>query len=230
MGSAGGQSYASWFDSDGNYLSQSTFSINLPSVAPAGAYFVGISLSIDAKDDDMLYVTGSATAYEPYNATAYGGTLDLATGVLTVEWVSKNLGSFTWTKIPASKDSANTYFYFTDNNGTADGTRTKAATDVFSSALKVIKREDIYNIEGTEGIACEGFQTTKIAVYACISDTASLTAVQFADAVDGYYLAYKITTPIVYQLTPQEIQTLIGTNVIWSDTNTNMTVKYLKKG
>ena len=39
-----------------------------------------------------------------------------------------------------------------------------------------------------------------------------------------------LVTPITYQLTPSEIQTLIGTNVLWSDTNGDMEVKYLKKG
>ena len=43
-------------------------------------------------------------------------------------------------------------------------------------------------------------------------------------------VVYKLATPIVYQLTPQEIQTLIVTNVLWSDTNGDMEVKYLKKG
>ena len=163
----------------------------------------------DTGTDDPDKQTFSVT-FPQEVGTAYGGTLDLTTGVLTVDWVSKNLGDFTWTKVPASASSANTYFYFVENNGTANGKAGIAATDVFSSALEVIARNSIYQIAGTEGIACESFQNTKIAVYASVDDTASLTAAQFADAVDGYYLAYKLRTPVIYQLTPTEIKTLIG--------------------
>lgn len=46
----------------------------------------------------------------------------------------------------------------------------------------------------------------------------------------GAQVVYQLATPIVYQLTPQQITALVGDNVLWSDINGDMEVKYMKKG
>ena len=39
-------------------------------------------------------------------------------------------------------------------------------------------------------------------------------------------VVYPLATPIEYQLTPQQVTTLIGTNNVWSDANGNTEVSY----
>ena len=41
---------------------------------------------------------------------------------------------------------------------------------------------------------------------------------------------YEIDEPFTIQLDPVTIQTLIGNNTVWTDTNGTNTVKYLSKG
>lgn len=45
----------------------------------------------------------------------------------------------------------------------------------------------------------------------------------------GAQVVYELATPVTYQLTPQEIQTLKGANNIWADTG-DVTVEYLASG
>lgn len=40
------------------------------------------------------------------------------------------------------------------------------------------------------------------------------------------FVAYELNTPIVYQLTPQQIKTFKGTNTVWADTNGDISVEY----
>lgn len=47
----------------------------------------------------------------------------------------------------------------------------------------------------------------------------------FKAAMNGVYLVYPLATPIVYNLSPVEIRTLAGQNVIWADTG-SVTVTY----
>ena len=42
-------------------------------------------------------------------------------------------------------------------------------------------------------------------------------------------IAYELATPQQVQLTPEQITALVGDNTIWSDTNGENTVVYLKK-
>ena len=86
------------------------------------------------------------------------------------------------------------------------------------------------------GISSNNGMDKAIGVYLGIlyaRDTSyNLDATAFTEAMktNDVPIVYKLATPLVYQLTPTEIQTLIGTNVLWSDTNGDMEVKYLKKG
>ena len=49
-----------------------------------------------------------------------------------------------------------------------------------------------------------------------------MTASEFKTAVSGQMLCYELATPQTYQLTPQEIQLLLGTNNVWSDGNVTL--------
>jgi hypothetical protein len=50
-------------------------------------------------------------------------------------------------------------------------------------------------------------------------------AEEFKQAMSGVQLVYELATPVTYQLTPTEIETLLGANNIWSDAG-NMAVTY----
>ena len=60
----------------------------------------------------------------------------------------------------------------------------------------------------------------------CIRDDDYTTAEDFKTAVTGHYLAYKLAEPKHYPISPRILTTLKGNNVMWSDANGDITVKY----
>ena len=65
-------------------------------------------------------------------------------------------------------------------------------------------------------------------LYVYDSTKSALTAADFKTAMSGVQLVYELATPLVYDLTPQTVQTLAGTNNIWSSTG-NSTIKIVSQ-
>ena len=66
-----------------------------------------------------------------------------------------------------------------------------------------------------------------------ILDTLNLSTLDdFKDWLDtqNVQIVWQLSNPLTYQLTAQQITALVGDNVIFSDANGNIEVKYLKKG
>ena len=151
----------------------------------------------------------TVTTYEPYNATAYGGTLDLSTGVLTVEY----------------KDFTKTWGDYIAKTVLGDNTRGVLSIANYPSKTVGQAADAKCNIapRGT------GWSEDSIHFYtnegSCIvilpNDTDDSTEIQ---------VVYPLATPLVYQLSPAEILSLVGDNVIWSDLNGDLTVVYKKRG
>ena len=53
--------------------------------------------------------------------------------------------------------------------------------------------------------------------YILIKDSNYSDAATFKTAMSGVQLCYELATPLTYQLTGQDIITLVGDNYIWSD-------------
>jgi hypothetical protein len=56
-------------------------------------------------------------------------------------------------------------------------------------------------------------------------NTAYTDAASFTAAMNGQTLVYKLATPQTYQLTGQQLMTLLGSNNVWADTG-DVTVTY----
>ena len=184
--------------------------------------------------DSVMVEAGNVTpsAYEPYTGatipvdwtdeagTVYGGTLDLVTGVLTVTYMQKvSDGSVVddW----SFGESSGLYraicgsSRFNNNPPKASSTST-LKTNYFASA----SRSAIGNayISSTNNFICypPSEITTKEEWLAYLAE-------------HPLQIVYELAEPITVQLTPTQITALIGTNTIWSDTNGENTVVYLKK-
>lgn len=140
--------------------------------------------------------------------TIYGGTIDVTTGVLTVTHILVDLGAQTW-----SYNS--TYDCFIAN--TSGATTMKSQSNLLCS---------IYPFKG---------DISQLSDYACAYYNTSIAirdsgynndATAFKTAMDGVQMVYELETPTTYQLTPEEIIALSGTNNLWADTG-NITVTYL---
>lgn len=177
----------------------------------------GIFEGVLTADDFVPYEGESYDIEFPSEAgTVYGGILDVVSGVLTVDMAKVDLGTLTWKYNSVAR---HTYFFATLANPkrSASGT-TKAnlACDRYG------------NDTGNHVYANTTDKTIAIPAdndMAMIYDTAYTDANTFKTAMSGVQLVYELAAPFTYQLTPQEVRTLLGQNNIWADTG-NVDVTY----
>lgn len=226
----GGQTYYKYFgssetlrvffyDEDKNYIS---YTQGVTFVAPANAYFFKVSTEGSTygetyKHDICINISDSAKngTYEPghvvvYSITfpseagaVYGGTLDVTTGVLTVDRAIVDLGTLTWTR--NTSDYSYAYFY---SNGLLQYSQIPLVCShyPFASGGKAGLTTD-------KTIAYYSTASTRMA----IRDDSYTDAVAFKTAMSGVQCVYPLLNPQTYQLTPQEVLTVLGTNHISTD-------------
>lgn len=143
--------------------------------------------------------------------TVYGGTLDVVSGVLTVDKLCTDLGNLTWT---AASDGR---FYASIRVGSAEEpfpyNNTQVA-DAVCSSYPIVARNALTTTDFTLSI-----HTVVTLAYINVMDSryANSTASEFKTAMSGVQLCYELANPQTIQLTPQEVQLLLGTNNVWSD-------------
>lgn len=178
----------------------------------------------------QLEAGSSATAYEPFGdtyttalgRTVYKGTLDVVSGLLTVTHLAVDMGTLSWTAM-AGQGGSIYYMRTTDLASTIYRVSSSdVVADLYSDAYVAKKNNTIY--AGVVGVAstASGYVT----VYDDRYNTAS-SASAFKTAVTGQTLVYPLATPQTYQLTPEEVDLLLGTNNIWADSG-DITVQYGK--
>lgn len=171
-------------------------------------------------------VDGGSYRYIPISwtsaGTVYGGTVDVTSGVLRVDRVIDTI----------TKDSA--WYGFSTGTGNS------------SAVVQLTEYQNCYYVDGTStrngAISSTGKEAENYWVSArqnevpndgdmCFAysssgqlrfhrtDVSSITTLDAFKAVfPNTQIAYKLATPITYQLTPQELKTLLGQNNIWSTT------------
>lgn len=151
--------------------------------------------------------------------TVYGGTLNVTTGVLTVDRATVDLGTLNWTRLVQNNEQI-----FVSNIADAvNAANSSAAADAYCSILKVINAIRILSTDDAI-----------IAIQLYVSGTANInaklnsvsTAKEFKTVVSGQQLVYKLVEPFTVQLSPQTISTILGQNNIWADSG-NVAVTYV---
>lgn len=184
---------------------------------PAGNYILKPAILRQDEPDLMWtkYVGGSyPVSWQAEAGTVYGGTVDVVSGTLTVDRVYKSLATMNW-KLYSSAEKP---VFYADN---AEGR--------------------IYELNEESGILCDTYQTNPYATTAIsfvrtglspalcqaieyagrlmIVDERFDTLVDFKAAVTGN-VVIKLATPQTYQLTGQQINTILGQNNVWADVGT----------
>lgn len=173
-----------------------------------------------------------ATAtYEPYTGTTattalggtyYGGYLNVTTGLLTVTDVRKDLGDIDWNAF----DTTNKFIY-TWNTLTPAAKPTannNIAANMLCEIYPTLSRSEIkYSAPFKTGIAID--QTGNI----IISDQNNTWSnINEAKAeLTGHYVVYELATPQTVQLTPAQIEQLLGQNNVFCSSG-DVAVKYWK--
>ena len=227
-----------------------TVTATIPSDAVYGYICLRVANGVTINQDNawfMIQKGSTASPYTPYagqaypvtfpdGQTIYGGTLDATTGVLTVEWAylladgvnvkcTGQYGNGGPLALPTII-IANAAGISKANGVIASCFRTGAnSSDVQNNGNTII----LGNIGQLIAIHVQGMQGTD-------GSQGYNSMNELRAAVNGWLeenptqICYKLATPIVVQLDPVTVQTLIGDNVIFSDTNGQNTVTYKKKG
>lgn len=150
--------------------------------------------------------------------TVYGGTVDVVTGVLTVDMTMVDLSTLTW-----GYNSEYAFFSAFISQGATYSTQTLWCSyykyggyNIQNSAMGSAPNATVWK-RFTNGLG-----TNANAIYVKNSRYSDATA--FKNSLIGVPLVYELATPVTYQLTPQEIKTLIGTNNVWSNDITSIKV------
>ena len=166
----------------------------------------------------QLELGSTATAYEPYINTVYGGTLDVLGGVLTVDRAMVDLGTLDWTPW-----------------GTVEGLYGAGISDMKAPATAEERKTDIlcsmYPVAATATMnnnftdkSCARYQQNVF-----VRDTSYATAAALTTALDGVSFVYPLATPITIPLTDTQISTLEGQNVMWADCGDIKNLEYAGK-
>lgn len=233
---SGGYSYGylnAWFDKPTNYsggkeIAKETFSSNKSWVVtytvPENINWVYLFMykSSGARRftiSEMSARIDNTSTYEPYTGqdytiafpseagTVYGGTLDVVNGVLTVDKLSIDLSTLSW-----STTSWGGYRYDIPN---ADGARN-------ASTLA-----DIYcdRYANSTYSTVSGKTNNTICLGGSVANAGRVYVYDSENTPTGT-LVYPLTEPVTYQLTPTEITMLLGTNNLWADTGDILEGKY----
>lgn len=163
------------------------------------------------------YQTYVGTTYPiPLGQTVYGGTLDVTTGKLTVDRAMVDLGAKNWYPSPAAGRTR----FRTSITDIERISSPNVRASLLCSNYPTKTANQTY--QGTTGVS---LQQNEADIYIYDPQMESMTGEEFKSAMSGVQLVYKLATPIVYDLTPTEVTTLLGDNTIWADTG-DVTVTY----
>ncbi len=206
-----------------------TFSTSFTADIPFSYIYAYMSTS-DRDDasitvEDVQLETGlSATTYEAYTSlpiavswqseagTVYGGTVDVVTGVLTaMDVIAEYDGSSdeSWTVIPSTNRA---YISAAD-----------IKTDTPDSQIGIVAsnqyKPGTYNGVHVTRI-CSRYGIAQINVFDLALITADSTQATWKAhlAQSPLQVVYPLAEPQTYQLTPQQIETIVGQNNVWVDT------------
>lgn len=181
----------------------------------------GITLNLP-KYNIQLELGSTATDYEPYaesndvtitfGETVYGGTLDMDTGILTVNKANIDLGSLTWAKIVtvSNKHRFSTYVRLME----------PSTTQIICSNYPRTTSTYRENL---------GIQASNNNIYIYDSSYEDTSESDFKIAMNGVQLVYELAEPTTIQLTPEQIQILKGENHIWiEDEGATIALTYKK--
>lgn len=169
-------------------------------------------MTINRSDANTTDPTTYNVSWQTEAGTIYGGTLNVTTGELTSNYALVGMDELQWSY--AQPTTSNPYGSFYANAIPTGAVKVSGVGNIIS---------DMYKTTSTwEDKSCRG-NTVNYTVY--VIDSSFNDDVQaFAGAVTGHYFCYEIE-PTTYQLTPLQINTLLGENNIWQNTG-DVSVSY----
>ncbi len=130
----------------------------------------------------------------------FGGYVDLISGTLVVDRKYVLGDTLDWAYV-----SGGAYFYAITSD------KEKGYNNVTCNIYATAQQAGVANLQNNQ-IVGDMNDTT---VY--VKDNRYTNATTFKQAMSGTGILYELATPQTYQLTPQQVNTLVGTNNVWSE-------------
>ena len=157
-----------------------------------------------------LVPVGHETTY--YDGRVYGGELDVGTGKLTSSFNRIDLGSLNWTK--NDHNTLGTYYYAMFNDIKYSGTYFNISYPLLVDGYTTTPRNTTDFLD--KCIAADGSDGNVTQIQ--IKDSSYNNATTFKAAMSGVMLIYESKEPIIYQLTPEEVNAIVGDNYVLANT------------
>jgi hypothetical protein len=182
-----------------------------------------ISINYPSTDTEYhAYNPNSETITIQLGDTYYGGKLDVVSGVLTVDRALIKLNDLNWTK--QNTTSGNWRFISSQSiQNVKLPTDASWKIDNLCSVYQNATANETWTAEKT-GIAINA--DGKLII--CDLNQANTTALGVVIANQTY--CYKLATPIEVQLTPTQVNSLMGVNNIWANCGKIIDGQYFSKG
>ena len=220
-----------WYKSDNTFINYVTINENGVVTAPANAYKATFSTWNDygSTYNNDLSFNANPTVYpitwQTEAGTIYGGSLNVTSGVLTVTYYKMKLNDCT-----PVYNSTNGFFGYYNSSSTPSAvlpTQRKTAGGILCECYAVYPNA-ISSVSQIPSLPDKTiyYQGNNGNFY--VKDTDYTDSTTFLNNIGTKELVYEMLTPTTYQLTPTEIETLVGTNNVFNDTNGNTSVTYLE--
>ena len=173
---------------------------------------IGVVISQNPGIDEYVTFADSDTYtvnWENEAGEIYGGTFNTYTGKLTAKYKCVDMGSLSWIVSPLNRNGR-----FKVNISDKKPGRTLWS--------------DIYGVMDnySEPAVYDGYIGSDNTKNVYVNDPRfGMDADAYKTAVTGHQLVYELETPVVYDLTPVQIDALTGQNNIWTDSG-NVSVEY----
>lgn len=177
--------------------------------------------SADYATYEPFYGTTIPITWQTEAGTVYGGTLDVVSGVLTVD---KVLSTFDGTGVTWEKytPSSGNYCFRTTISDKAIGITPMYANSYKSLTEPAWGTSDYGVFSGHASLAQVYFRPPNASV-AEVADWNTWLA------ANNLQVVYPLATPQTYQLTPTEVRTILGVNNVWSDGDTIEAFTYVSE-
>lgn len=214
------------YDESGNWIQQlgyqavaSGASYAITVTIPSGVKYAKVS-HFSAETDCQFETSATATDYEPYQGqtytatlpqTVYGGTVDLVSGEVVIDRAMVLIKNLTWIRNTTSYP-ATPYFYTTISGGRGGEAKLPL---LLSSAY----RTGTNQYERADGIITNAnYHVANILeINVFDSQHASISLSNFLEEMGDEQIVYPLATPTITQLTPTEVDTILGQNNVCGD-------------
>lgn len=179
-------------------------------ISPSEDTGIGAYLRNDAPQETADIGMAYTVEFSPSAGTVYGGTLDVISGVLTVTMASIAMDSISWSTQTIGSLSA-----FLGDFGTSNIRGDNATDDSYLCTCYKYICDSRAVLENNNCAFTPQNQTTSYKL--ALRDDRFSTVEALTTALAGEMLVYELKTPVIIQLDPVTVTTLLGQNNIWSD-------------